>query len=56
MLYHEVRHMRFCVRLMHFIFLCDVIYLKILQEFMNFMVSAVHLQTVMFQIFMEKQV
>jgi hypothetical protein len=52
--------MKFCVRLMHVVFLCDacvcpVIYLKILQEFMNFMVSAMHLPTVMFQIFMEKQ-
>lgn len=52
MLYHEVRLMRFCVRLMHVIF---VSYLKILQEFLNFMVSAMHLPTVMFQIFMEKQ-
>ena len=35
--------------------MCQAIYLKILQEFVNFMVSAVHLLTVMFRIFMEKQ-
>lgn len=35
--------------------MCPAIYLKILQEIMNFMVSAVHLLTVMFRIFMEKQ-
>jgi len=51
--------MKFCVRLMHVFFfvwcVCPAIYLKTLQEFMNFTVSGVHLLTLMFQIFMEMQ-